>query len=605
MTTYPNLKDQGLLAIDIETNDPDLLEKGPGVRRDAYIVGVAVATEAGFKAYYPVAHERGVNLPRDKVFGWLKRELARPGPKIGTNLLYDLDFLSAVGVEVAGPHWDIMVAEPLIDENQRRYSLEAQAQKYLKRGKLNERLDAWIVKNLGVKQNAVKKNIWRAPAEVVAPYAIGDVTLPIRIFKKQRAILNKLGLWELFELESSLIPMLLAMRQRGVAVDVKKAEQLFEELTLKQSALSLTVGVDPWNAADIGRLYDKMGIAYPRTAKTKAPSFTKQWLAQDPNKVSQTINEIRHLDKLRNTFIKGFILDGHTNGRIHCQFNQLKGDDNGTVTGRFSSSTPNMQQIPARSFTGKLIRSLFIPDRKGDLWGKTDYSQIEYRLMANEAIELELDGYEDVQKAYQNDDADFHQIIADMTGLDRNAAKTINFGIAYGEGVNKLCAALGLDRKAGFKLLDEYHTRAPFMKPLMKQCMKEAQDTGMIHTMFNRTRHFDKMELTDARGEQHVFDNAIGGAKRAFTYKALNARIQGTAADILKIALRDIWKSGVISVLGVPQLIVHDEIDVSVPNTKIGREAFYEMKHIMETCVKLHIPVRVDASLGPSWGEVK
>ena len=605
MRKFPSLRGQGMIALDIETYDPDLQTRGPGVRRGGYIVGVAIATEAGFKDYFPVAHEHGENLDRHKVFSWLQEQLKTPVPKVGANLLYDLDFLEAVGVKVAGPLYDIQIAEPLIDENQYSYSLETLAQKYLKVGKRKTRMASWIEQEFNVKPNKVMNNIWRAPPEIVAPYAMGDVVLPIRIIKKQIPVLKKLDLWELFELEISLLRMLLAMRQRGVRVDLKRAEQLYEEMTNKQRQLTHAVGdIKPWNAKSLARVFDKLTIEYPRTPKTKAPSFTKLWLAQHKHPVAQTINEIRHLDKLRETFIKGFILDGHTKGRIHCQFHSLKGDENGTVTGRFSSSLPNLQQIPKRGKNGQLIRSLFLPD-PGNQFGKLDYSQIEYRLIVHDAAELDLPGTEEVVKAYQEDTADFHQIIANITGLDRTSAKTINFGIAYGEGVKKLCAALGLDEHAGRKFLNNYHKRAPFMRPLMQYCIREAQKNGEIRTLFQRICHFDQWETQDYSGERHLHDHRIPGAQRAFTYAALNARIQGSAADIFKLAMRNIWRSGVCDILGPPHLIVHDEIDTSVPRSKAGREAFKELKHIMESCVELRVPLRVDGGLGKNWGSIE
>jgi Mesyanzhinovviridae DNA polymerase len=452
-----------------------------------------------------------------------------------------------------------------------------------------------------------KEVIWKAPSNIVAPYAIGDVDLSLRIFDRQQVELKKRGrLWELFLMESKLIPMLLAMRQRGIRVDLGKAEQLCQKLTEQQAeavaAIKHQSGIEiaPWNARSLAKVFDHLGLQYPRTEKTKAPSFTKDWLEHHQHPVTDLIRKVRHLDKLRETFIKG-ILEKHVDGRIFTQFNQLRSDDNGTVTGRLSSSLPNLQQIPIRSAEGKLIRSIFIPE-EGQRWFKNDWSQVEYRLIVNDAASLKLPGAQSVVDRYNSDEnADFHQIVADMTGLDRYQAKTVNFGLAYGEGVTKLCASLGLSRENGEILLSEYHRRAPFIKQLSSGCMSIAARTGEIETLRGRIRRFQKWEIRHG-GKILYFRERRPGSRRAFTYAALNARIQGSAADIMKLAMVNIWESGVCDVLGAPHLTVHDELDGSYRDDKAGREALRELKHLMENCVKLMVPLRVDGGTGPNWG---
>lgn len=601
MTDYPSLQGRGPIALDVETYDPDLKTRGPGAHRDGYIAGIAVAVE-GFSAYYPIAHEIGPNLPKAKVLAWLKRELSTDVPKIGANILYDLAFLSAAGINVSGPFWDVQIAEPLLDETLFSYSLENLAQRYLKTGKRSEEMSDWIKSKFKVRKPG--NYIWRAPAEIVAPYAIGDVEMPLQIFKMQKAQLKKHDrLWDLFLLESSLIPMLLAMRQRGVRVDVSRAEELFDDMTRRQKRLTRKVGTEfaPWNARDIAKIFDARGVEYPLTEKTKAPSFTKEWLAHHKHPVAKLIHEIRHLDKLRNTFVEGAIINGHYGGRLHCSFNQLRSDDYGAVSGRFSSSNFNLQQIPVRTDDGKLIRSLFLPDVDND-WGDADFNQVEYRLIAHTAAEMHLRGAQDVVDKYNKDSStDFHQVIAEMTGLPRYQAKTINFACAYGAGVAKICEQLGLDIPAGTKVLNEYHKRAPFIRPLTNALTEEANRDGQIETLLGRVRRFNMWE--DKNGQRSKF--RTHGARRAFTHAALNAYIQGSAADVLKQAMSDIWSSGVCDVLGPPHLTVHDELCFSVPKNKAGKEAFAEVKHIMETAVEISVPLLVDTGIGKNWGEAK
>jgi DNA polymerase I len=354
----------------------------------------------------------------------------------------------------------------------------------------------------------------------------------------------------------------------------------------------------------LAKIFAHLGLEFPRTPKTDAPSFTKAWLEYHPHPVTDLIRKVRHPNKLCETFIKGFILEGHVNNRIYTNFNQLRSDAFGTVSGRLSSSQPNLQQIPVRSSEGKMIRSIFIPE-ENQRWFQNDWSQVEYRLIVNDAASRKLPGAQAAADQYSNDEqADFHQIIADMTGLPRDAAKTVNFGIAYGEGVNKLCLSLGLSREKGEALLNEYHRRAPFIKQLSNGYMQLAARTGEIETLLGRIRRFNMWEIR--RGDEVIYFRARRrGSRRAFTHAALNARIQGSAADIMKLAMVNIWESGICDVLGAPHLTVHDELDGSYRDDKAGREALRELKHLMENVVKLTVPLRVDAATGANWGSCK
>src|SRR5262249_23381456 len=294
-------------------------------------------------------------------------------------------------------------------------------------------------------------------------------------------------------MESKLIPMLVAMHRRGVRVDLDKAEQLYRSMSERQNTLMAQIkqesglGIDPWNARSIARVFDQLGIEYGYTEKTGAPSITKAWLVQHEHPIAKLVLDIRHLDKLKETFIKNFVLEGNYSGRIHCQFNQLRSDEGGTVTGRFSSSAPNLQQIPVRGNDGKSIRTIFIPEQS-QLWHKFDYSQIEFRLVVNDAFELdrrglcECPGAQAVVDTYNVDpNADFHQIVANMIKRDRDeVAKRINFGIIYGMGAASLCRELGVAHKQGDELLQEYHERVPFMRPLMKHYRNKAKHEKVV-----------------------------------------------------------------------------------------------------------------------------
>lgn len=607
-TDFPSLEGQGAIAIDTETKDIELKTRGSGaLRDDCHICGVSIGTEAGFRRYYPVAHEMGENLDKEKVFKWLRRELKRPVPKVGANLLYDLGYLAVNDIEVTGPFYDVQIAEPLLDENRLSYSLEALSQTWLKEGKIENTMKDWLIRAFG--ETNYKANIHRAPASVVGPYAEGDVDLPLRIFALQRQELENRDLWDLFQLESRLIPMLLAMWRRGVRVDLSKAEELKGKLdgrydqTLAEIKRVSGVDVDIWAADSLARVFDAADVPYPRTEKTNKPSFRKDWLAACTHPVGKLTMEARRLDKFRNTFVQGYILDGNVNGFIHTQFHQLKSDEGGTVSGRFSSSNPNLQNIPIRDKElGGLIRSIFIAEL-GRRWWKFDWSQIEFRLAIHHAARMKLRGAQEVVDQYHNDPTtDYHGVVAAITGLARSAAKNINFGIIYGLGLDALADQLGVDLKTATRMYADYMRRVPFVGRLRNAARDTAASTGIIKTLSGRERHFNVWERKGI-----YLPYKFPGSKRAFTHKALNARLQGDAADIMKTAMADAWDAGVFDddYLGAPHLTVHDELDGSDDNTPATNEALAELKHIMETCVQLLVPLKADGGTGPNWGAIE
>lgn len=614
----PSLAGQGMIGIDLETCDPELKTRGPGMHRGSYICGVSIGTEAGFRAYLPVAHEVGPNLDKRKVYSWLGKQLKLKVPKVGARLVYDIGFLIQEGIPFVGPFYDIQVAEPLLDENQFTYNLDRIAKHWVGEGKSSDRLKSLLESRFG-KKNPLG-NIWRAPADAseLLEYVLADTDRPLRVFAKQRTQLEKEDLWDLFLMESKLTELLARMHLRGVRVDIKATEELdraykaeYDEL-LADVKHDTGVEVNVWAARSLAKVFDHLGIQYPLTAKTKQPSFQAAWLEGLDDPIGENIRRLRWLDKMRGTFLQGSILEKAHDGRVHTQFNQLKSDEGGTIA-RFSSKQPNLQFIPTRTEEGKKVRSLFLPD-EGQSWYKLDYSQIEYRLIAHDAYCAELKGAADVVQKYRDDpDTDFHEVIAAMVfgpnfkKEQRASAKTINFGLAYGEGVAKLAKQLGLSLDDAEDLLKQYHRNAPFIKPLAQGFMNMAAQQGEVRTLLKRKRRFS-MWVKDVRDpatgmrKPLVLPHRFPGSKRAFTHKALNARTQGGAADIMKNAMADVWESGIVDVLGVPQLTVHDELDGSMPPGKAGREAVRELKHVMESTVKLSVPLLVDAEVGKNWG---
>jgi len=290
------------------------------------------------------------------------------------------------------------------------------------------------------------------------------------------------------------------------------------------------------------------------------------------------------------------------NDRIHAEIHQMRSDGGGTVTGRFSYSNPNLQQVPSRNKElGPLIRSIFVPE-KGCQWGSFDYSQQEPRVLVHYAALTGggLRGADEVIESYKTEDPDFHQAVADMAGIDRRTAKTINLGMMYGMGKGKLASSLGLNKQEVDDLFSKYHNNVPFVKQLMEQATRRAEHVGYLRTLLGRKCRFDLWEPR-AFGIHKALprweaENEYGQyLKRAWTYKALNRLIQGSSADMTKKAMVDLYEEGILS-----HIQVHDELNCSIESEKQAKK----IKEIMEQTVELKVPLKVDMKLGPSWGEI-
>jgi len=312
------------------------------------------------------------------------------------------------------------------------------------------------------------------------------------------------------------------------------------------------------------------------------------------------ITQAREINKAHTTFIDTIIKHNHK-GRIHAEINQLRGDNGGTVTGRFSYSNPNLQQIPARNKElGPAIRSLFIPE-EGHTWGCFDYNQQEPRLVVHYATLQNLMGIDEVLNSYKKGEADFHSIVSEMADIPRTQAKTINLGLFYGMGKNKLQAELGINKESAEDLFKKYHSQVPFVRQLMNAVMQRAQSSGRIRTLLGRLCRFHLWEpnqfgIHKALPHEQALTEHGPGIKRAYTYKALNKLIQGSAADMTKKAMIELHKEGII-----PHIQVHDELDISVA-TQAHAE---KIKKTMEHAVNLEVPNKVDYESGPNWGTIE
>ena len=599
---FPDLRQADTIAIDLETYDPDLKSKGSGsIVGRGKVVGIAIATD-GYSGYFPFDHKGGGNLEKSKVIEWFKDVCACPADKIFHNAMYDVCWIRAMGIKINGNIYDTMIAASLVNENRFRFDLGSLGWDYVGRGK-NEKELVEAANEWGVDPKA---DMWMLPSMYVGNYAERDAELTLDLWKVMQKEISNQDLGSIFELETDLFPCLVDMKFKGVRVDTESAHKLKQQLCTEEKKLLSEVtketGIECqiWAARSIAKVFDKLKLSYDRTEKTKSPSFTKNFLSEHNHPLVKKIAKAREINKAHTTFIDTIIRYEHK-GRIHADINQIRSDQGGTVTGRFSYSNPNLQQIPARNKDlGPLIRSLFIPE-SGCEWGCFDYSQQEPRLVVHYASLDQDTSVFGVKDAYEeNVKSDFHQTVADMAQIPRTQAKTINLGLFYGMGKGKLQAELGVSKEKAEELFQQYHSRVPFVKRLMNSVSNRAQKSGQIRTLLGRLCRFHLWEpnlfgMHKALPHEEALREHGPGIRRAYTYKALNKLIQGSAADMTKKAMLDLYKEGI-----VPHIQIHDELDISVESDSQAKKII----EIMENAVKLEIPNKVDYESGKNWGDI-
>ena len=602
--SFPNLSTATEIAIDLETCDPNMESMGPGwPRGDGYIVGYAVAVD-GWSGYFPVAHGGGGNLDKRIVERWIADVLATAADKIMHNAAYDAGWLRASGFTINGRIYDTMLAAPLLDENRFSYSLNSLGFDYLKDIKSEQGLKE-AAQDFGVHP---KKELWKLPAMHVGEYAEQDAALTLKLWHHFKALIQRDEVQSIFELETDVLPVLLDVTFKGVRFNRSECERQVEEMRRKEADIlkyiknQAGVKVDIWAAASIAQAFDKLGIQYPRTAQG-APSFTKSFLDSHDHPMAKMIVEARELNKTHGTFLEPYLKHSAKDGRIHTHFNQMRNEDGGTVTGRLSASNPNLQQVPARhEVIGPLVRGLFLPE-EGQLWAANDFSSQEPRLLVHYATLLDLPGAEKMAQAYRdNPDTDFHQMVADMAGIKRKAAKTIGLGLMYGMGKQKLANSLDLPLDEASELIGTFHSKVPFLKGTVDAVMRRIEHPasgGAIRTLLGRKCRFPLWEpvewgVNKALPREQAIIEYGQRIKRAGTYKGLNRLIQGSAADQTKAGMVALYKAGFDI-----RLQVHDEIALSVQSKEDAREA----ANLMANAVRLEVPSRVDVEVGPSWGE--
>jgi DNA polymerase I-like protein with 3'-5' exonuclease and polymerase domains len=560
--------------------------------------------------------------------------------------MYDVCWIRAVtGMMIKGRIVDTMIAASVIDENRFKYSLDALSKDYLNEEKYKYDLQQKTLEWSGGTVKDPMTNMHKLPASIVKEYAKQDVSLTHKLWKLFDKKIDEVlytkddgeqkTCRQIFELETKLFLCLVDMKFKGVRIDRSKAILFGKHLKKRRDQIIkaiesiTTIKVDIWAAASIKKLLDHLCIKdYKVTPKSKMPQLPKDYLRKHNNKCLRMIAKAREYDKAVNTFIDGLLEYVHE-GRIHADINQIRSDTGGTVTGRFSMSNPNLQQIPAKGYIGGKMRELFVPE-EGCKWGSFDYSQQEPRIVVHYAIKLGLPGTESLKDEFDRDDADFHQIVADMANISRKQAKTINLGLFYGMGRIKLQRELGLDQRQAKELFNEYHSRVPFVRQLSQELIAFAKENKLLFTLHDRFCRFDRWETTnkewnpetnrfnevplytkeqameafkaemlDKYKENKIDPNYMDYFERyytpAFTYKALNRLIQGSAADMTKKAMVDLHDKGII-----PHIQIHDELCFSTTDHESEL-----IKSIMEKTIPLEVKNKVDYESGPNWGTIK
>jgi DNA polymerase I-like protein with 3'-5' exonuclease and polymerase domains len=617
----PDLRGDNPVAVDTETKDMGLQqERGPGwVFGWGHVCGVSVACR-DFKAYYPINHPDTECRDADSVVEWLDTLFDSGTPIVFHNGSYDLGWLRWMGLRrFPRVLHDTHAMAVLDDENRRSYSLDNIAKSLGLPGKNKALLEEAAAAYGCRKKSEIGNFIWRMPGRYVGPYAEDDAAQTLEVFKLLSPKLQQAGTWDAYKLEADLIPTFVRMRERGIRVSTDTAEETQGRLrqlrTEGLAELSSKVGyrldtnvllspdaLDPIFAAE--------GIKVPKTPKTDKGSYKSAWLKQQGHWLPTAIQRLRTLDQMAEKFLGIYILGYQHRGRIHADIHQLRDSDedggfSGTRSFRLSYSDPPLQQMPAREEElAPLIRGCFLAEER-QRWCALDYSQQEPRFAVHFSAECGIIGADEAVAYYMNnDDADFHQMVADMAGIPRKVAKIINLGLMYGMGLKKLAASLNMPMDQAKELITLYHAKVPWVKGLTDLCSRRANDRGFIRLIDGARCHFDTWEPA-WRDADMEWSNSLPleaahefwpgkRLKRGGTHKAMNRLIQGSSARQTKMAILECDRAGFL-----PLIQMHDELDFSFDQETQGQRALEIMRDVMP----LRVPMKVDMAWGTTWGE--
>lgn len=603
-----SLSECELLCIDIETYDPLIKDLGFSYHwNQGHILGVAiggvkrVGNTIDVDSFYLDLSKEESRQIGSRELSILRHICNLPMPKLGHNLLYDYSWLYSIGCPLNGELRDTSIAEALLNEWRSTYSLESIANDRLQTGKEVNQIEEYL-RSKGIAFKDHRAELLKVPSDLIQKYAVEDVNITIQIYLQQLPELEQQGLRPVFDLECSLLRPLHLMNLNGVRIDLER-KKVYRELLiehLEQCKDNLyRKGVKNLNSSQqLSAVLEEYEDIICNKTPTGQPSVTNKWLnsISKESEIAKDILMYKSVDKIYGTFIEGAFKKFLAGDKIHCMLHGTRDTFNGTKTGRFSCSKPNMQQIPSEDLNtfedtvegsyAEFCRRICIPEDDSHLWLKLDYSQIEYRVLAHYAIG---DGAAELRSAYQyNPDTDYHGYIQDLTGLSRKLAKNLNFGIMYGMGINSMAEFFGWEKPYCQDLRNIYKQKAPYVEATSKKIkhgidrMISAFGEGYIETVLGRRARLNHKNKS---------------------YIMINRLIQGSAADILKKAINDIYTEGLFDV-ALPHLTVHDELDLSIPKSKEGREATKAIKNTMETAVKLNVPIIVDAAIGNNWQDV-
>lgn len=636
------------LAIDTEDWDEGLHHgRGPGwVYGAGYVAGISASWREGHKVksiYVPIRHPETQNFQKENVGKWL-REITSNRKTIFFNAAFDIGWLIQDGFLERAPAFidDASCMAFMIDENRFDFTLQGTAEWCGVQGK-NTQLIEEAARTYGY--GNWRANIAKIPARYVGPYGEGDSESTLLMAEKMRPEILRQGLAEAYRTEMRLVPLIHAMRKKGIRLDldrletfettlIERRDKVLKELSsrLRQNISMDEIRSHKW----LLRIFEQERV--PHNEKEGKASFERDWMRRGsvdrngkPHWLPMMIAEAKQCSEAAEKFVRAYLLDFAHNGRIHASINQFLTEEGGTRSQRFSYADPPLQQMPSRpdpiatwhltETIAKELRCSFLPD-EGQFWFAPDYSQQEYRLIVDLAEKLGCRGATKAADMYRlNPETDFHNLVVELTGLTRRQAKDVNFAKAFGAGIPKFAIMTNMTLEDAQSTMEQYDTEMPFVKEAAQLCEKSAQKNGYIRLVDGARSHFDDWEAAwiskeerDAGWRDHkpmgmcrieeakrrVADKNHPWygkrLKRANTHKAMNRRIQGSAARQMKIAMVNCWEEGIM-----PILQMHDELAFSESDPKMEARVV----DIMSSAIKTNVPFLVDAEWGTSWGEAK
>ena len=563
---------------------------------DAEIVGVSFCIEPGKAAYVPVAHDypdAPDQLSRDYVLETLKPILESPSSiKVGQHIKYDKNVLANYDITLNGIGFDTMLESYMLNSTAQRHDMDSLALAYLG----HKTIHFEDIAGKGAKQLTFNQ----INLDEAGPYAAEDADITLRL---HHAIWEKLEPIDslkrlLIDVEVPLACVLSRMEQQGVLIDSQQLSQQSQDLATRIAELEKEVHEEAGETFNLGStkqlqhiLFEKMSLPIVKKTPKGAPSTSEDVLQELALEypLPQKIMEYRGLTKLKNTYTDKLPkMINHRTGRVHTSYHQAV-----TATGRLSSTDPNLQNIPIRNEAGRRVRQAFVP-RKGNKIVAADYSQIELRIMAHLSKDKGLlDAFANGKDIHKATAAEVFGIaLDDVTIEQRRSAKAINFGLIYGMSAFGLAKQLNIPRNEAQKYMDLYFERYPGVLDYMDSTRESAKDKGYVETVFGRRLYLPDIKASNGARRK--------GAERA----AINAPMQGTAADVIKMAMIkvDDWIAKNASDDVTMMMQVHDELVFEIKEDKID-DYVSTIKTLMESAATLNVPLDVEVGIGENWDE--